>query len=90
MAGSTLVVTSGEVARRIFKLRGAKVMLSSDLVQPLRRISERPQAVKRNLARFPDDFTLQLSLDEFDNLKSQIVTSRWGNASQCHLLLSKL
>jgi hypothetical protein len=36
------------------------------------------QAVNRNLERFPDDFLIQLSRDEFNNLKSQIVTSSWG------------
>jgi len=29
-------------------------------------------------ARFPADFVFQLTSDEFDNLKSQIVTSSWG------------
>jgi hypothetical protein len=36
------------------------------------------QAVKRNAARFPEDFMFQPSRDEFANLKSQIVTSSWG------------
>ena len=36
------------------------------------------QAVKRNMERFPEDFMFQLNNDEFDNLKSQIVTSSWG------------
>jgi hypothetical protein len=36
------------------------------------------QAVKRNIERFPDDFMLTLSRDEFDGLRSQIVTSSWG------------
>jgi hypothetical protein len=36
------------------------------------------QAVKRNIDRFPDDFMFQLSVSEFENLKSQIVTSSWG------------
>jgi hypothetical protein len=36
------------------------------------------QAVKRNIDRFPSDFTFQLSKDEFADLRSQIVTSSWG------------
>ena len=36
------------------------------------------QAVKRNIERFPPDFMFQLSKVEFQNLKSQIVTSNWG------------
>jgi hypothetical protein len=33
------------------------------------------QAVKRNSDRFPEDFMFQLTQDEWDNLKSQFVTS---------------
>jgi hypothetical protein len=36
------------------------------------------QAVKRNIKRFPSDFMFQLSQNEFNHLKSQIVTSNWG------------
>ena len=36
------------------------------------------QAVSRNLDRFPEDFMFRLTRAEFDNLKSQIVTSSWG------------
>ena len=36
------------------------------------------QAVKRNIERFPPDFMFQLTKTEFQNLKSQIVTSNWG------------
>jgi hypothetical protein len=36
------------------------------------------QAVKRNINRFPEDFMFQLNKDEFNILRSQIVTSSWG------------
>lgn len=36
------------------------------------------QAVKRNIARFPEDFAFQLTDDELANLRSQIVTSNRG------------
>ena len=36
------------------------------------------QAVKRNVRRFPEDFMIQLTKQEFTNLKSQFVTSSWG------------
>lgn len=32
------------------------------------------QAVKRNIERFPSHFTFQLTKDEWQNLRSQIVT----------------
>lgn len=70
---------AARVETRIFVLRGQRVMLSPHLaelygVQPKVLV----QAVKRNAARFPDDFMFQLSRDEFGNLKSQFVTSSWG------------
>lgn len=36
------------------------------------------QAVKRNIDRFPKDFMFKLNEKEFQNLKSQFVTSSWG------------
>jgi len=38
------------------------------------------QAVRRNIDRFPADFMFELTGDEFNNLRSQIVTSSWGGA----------
>ena len=36
------------------------------------------QSVKRNLDHFPPDFMFELTLAEFNNLRSQIVTSSYG------------
>jgi hypothetical protein len=36
------------------------------------------QSVKRNIERFPEDFMFELTKVEFDNLRSQIVTSNYG------------
>ena len=36
------------------------------------------QAVRRNIERFPEAFLFQLTPEEFEILKSQIVTSSWG------------
>src|ERR1017187_4732901 len=67
------------VERRIFLLRGQRVMLSTHLaalyeVEPKALV----QGVKRNIERFPPDFMFQLDESEFATLKSQFVTSRWG------------
>jgi hypothetical protein len=74
-------VSLASVESRIFSIRGQKVMLSTHLAE-LYEVEPRAlvQAVKRNIARFPDDFMFQLSQEEFTNLKSQIVTSSWGGA----------
>ncbi len=36
------------------------------------------RAVKRNKERFPDEFMFQLTEEEYENLRSQFVTSSWG------------
>ena len=62
----------------ILNIRGMLVMLDRDLARlygvETKRLNE---AVKRNLERFPDDFMFLLTKEEFDNWKSQIVTSNW-------------
>ena len=67
------------IERSILLIRGQKVMLSADLAE-LYQVEPRVlvQAVKRNIARFPEDFMFQLTEKEFANLKSQIVISSWG------------
>ncbi|MBU4319551.1 MAG: ORF6N domain-containing protein [Nitrospinae bacterium] len=64
---------------KIYMICGHKVMLSTDLAE-LYEVEPRVlvQAVKRNIDRFPSDFMFQLNEVEFENLKSQIVTSSWG------------
>ncbi len=60
----------------IHVIRGKQVMLDRDLAR-LYGVEARAlnQAVKRNMERFPEDFMFQLSKEEFENLRSQIVTS---------------
>ena len=57
-------------------IRGKQVMLDRDLAR-LYGVEARAlnQAVQRNIERFPEDFMFQLSKEEFENLRSQIVTS---------------
>src|SRR5215831_536172 len=72
-------------ARRIYLIRGQRVMLSPDLAE-LYHVKARAlvQAVKRNIKRFPKDFMFQLIDDEYANLKSQIVISSWGGARRAN------
>jgi hypothetical protein len=67
------------LAGRIWIVRGQRVMLDSDLAE-LYEVETRAlnQAVKRNATRFPPDFMFRLMAEEFQNLKSQDVTSSWG------------
>ena len=72
-------VSEETIVEKIFIIRGQKVMLDKDLAEmygvPTFRLNG---AVKRNMSIFPHDFMFQLSRKEFENLKSQFVTSSWG------------
>jgi len=67
------------IARRIYRIRGQKVMLDSDLAElyqvPTFRLNE---AVKRNRDRFPEDFMFRLNKSELENWRSQIAMSNPG------------
>ena len=79
MSDRTSLVPVEIIEKKIFLLRGQKVMLSTDLAE-LYQVEPRVlvPAVKRNKERFPGDFIFQLTKGEFGNLKSQIVISSWG------------
>src|SRR5713226_3571937 len=76
---SQALIPAGVIEHRIYLLRTHKVMLDHDLAH-LYGVGTRVlnQAVKRNRERFPEDFMFQLTSKEAQNLRSQIVTSRWG------------
>ncbi len=82
------LILKERIEKKIYLIRGQKVMLDKDLAElygvETRRLNEQ---IKRNLSRFPDDFMFQLTQLEFQNLRSQfatsslrfqIATSSWG------------
>lgn len=64
------------IQNKIYEIRGQKVMLDRDLAE-MYGVETRVlnQAVKRNMDRFPEDFMFQLTDEELENWKSQIVIS---------------
>lgn len=76
LQANTAIQDSNEIQNKIYTIRNQQVMLDSDLALmyqvETKRLNER---VKRNNARFPENFCFQLTKDEYDNLKSQIATS---------------
>ena len=71
-----------DIKSMIYVIRNKQVMLDSDLAM-LYQVETRVfnQAVKRNIARFPDSFRFQISKDEYEALRSQIVTSKEEDAN---------
>ncbi len=73
---SSQIVAVDALSGRIHLVRGQRVMLDADLAE-LYGVATKVfnQAIKRNLERFPADFIFQLTKEEEDSLRSQIVTS---------------
>ena len=89
MAESTELMTVDNICNRVYIIRGQQVMLDYDLAEiygyEVKRLNEQ---VKRNIARFPEDFMFQLTKDEIpeDFLKSQIATlNENGNKRGLHI-----
>ncbi len=63
------------IQTKIYEVRGQKVMLDFDLAE-LYETETRvlKQSVKRNIDRFPADFMFELTREECNSLRSQIVT----------------
>jgi len=73
---TTLPMPAELIERRIYLIRGMKVMLDSDLAELYQVETKRlNEAVHRNLARFPLDFMFQLNLKEAETLRFQFETS---------------
>lgn len=70
------IITIAKINEKIYNLRNTQVMLDSDLAD-LYKVETKVfnQAVKRNIERFPKEFRFQLTENEYENLRSQSVTS---------------
>ena len=77
------IVPLEHVDRAILLIRGHKVILDRDLAAlyevPVGRLNE---AVKRNVNRFPSDFMLKLTAEEYDLLISQNAMAKPGRGGR--------
>ena len=80
-----LLIHDDTIKNKIFTIRGFQVMLDKDLAE-LYEVETKVfnQAVKRNIDRFSHNFRFQITREEHENLRSQIVTlssnleNNWG------------
>ena len=89
MAENTELMTVDNICNRVYVIRGQQVMLDYDLAEiygyEVKRLNEQ---VKRNIARFPEDFMFQLTKDEIPEvfLKSHFATlNENGNKRGLHI-----
>ena len=75
-----------EIKSMIYEIRGYQVMLDADLAK-IYQVETKVlnQAVKRNIDRFPPEFMFKLTDEEFESLRSQIVTSKEGRGGRRYL-----
>lgn len=78
---TSLSVSVQLIERRIYLIRGQKVMIDADLAE-LYGVTTKQlnQQVTRNRKRFPEDFMFRLTKEEAEALRSQIVTSNAENS----------
>lgn len=73
------VILEKKIENKIYLIRGKRVMLDKDLAE-LYGVKTKVlnQAVKRNMKRFPEYFMFQLTKEEAEISRSQIVTLKHG------------
>ena len=73
------LISSAKVENLILRIRGHNVMLDRDLAEMYKvETKYLSRQVTRNIDRFPRDFMFVLTNKEFENLRCQFGTSRWG------------
>ena len=69
------IIKKDDIQGRIFTIRNVQVMLDIDLAElygvEVKRLNEQ---VKRNIERFPQEFSFQLTVEENNFLRSQFAT----------------
>ena len=71
------------IQSKIYEIRGHKVMINRDLAELYQvTTGNLNKSVQRNTKRFPSDFMFQLTKEEFDQLKTNLIfqngISNWG------------
>jgi hypothetical protein len=69
------------IKNSILEIRGKKVILDFDLAKMYQLETKYlKRTVRNNLKRFPPDFMLELSLEEWEILRCNFSTSSWGGS----------
>ncbi|MDI6736573.1 MAG: ORF6N domain-containing protein [bacterium] len=77
------LISQEVIEKKIYLIRGQKVMLDSDLAKIYGVTTTRlNQQVNRNQDRFPEDFMFQLTKEEFESLILQFATSKKGRGGR--------
>jgi len=76
---NTLIIPDELVINKIYYIREQKVMLDTDLAALYEvETKQLKRQVRRNAERFPDDFMIELTLEEYNSIRSQNGTLKRG------------
>tara|TARA_B100000315_G_C14473631_1_gene539567 strand:- start:287 stop:742 length:456 start_codon:yes stop_codon:yes gene_type:complete len=71
------------IEKKILIIRGVKVMLDSDLAELYGvEVKHLKRQVRRNIGRFPEDFMIELSKEEYEPLRRHFGTLKRGKHSK--------
>ena len=80
---SRVIISRKQIEDKVLVINNQPVILDSDVADfygvETREIN---QAVKNNEYKFPDGYVIQLSSDDWKNLKSKILISGWGGKNK--------
>jgi len=78
---SNILIPDKVIFSKILIIRNKQVILDKDLAVFYQvETKQLKRSVRRNIDRFPDDFMFELTLEEFQYLRSQFGTSSWGGS----------
>jgi hypothetical protein len=76
---NNILIPDELITGKIYVIRQKKIILDEDLAELYNvTTGNLNKAVKRNIARFPEDFMFQLTVEEFDDLIFHIGRPSWG------------
>ena len=71
------------IVRKIYLIRGQKVMLDRDLAKLYGvEVKQLKRQVRRNIERFPEDFMFEVTIGEYKSVRSQFGTLKKGEHSK--------
>ena len=87
---STIMIPDEVIFSKLFLIRNKQVILDKDLADFYQvETKQLKRAVRRNIDRFPDDFMFELTVEEFQCLRSQFGTSSWGGSRYVPMAFSE-
>ncbi len=78
------------ISNKIYLIRNQNVMIDRDLAELYQMETKQlKRQVRRNIVRFPNDFMVELTVQEHQNLRSQFGTAIWGGTRYAPMVFTE-